>query len=72
MLTGTGTNVGCWVGEGFGAGVGEGAAASIEAGVAGGWAGCTDCVGVGVGPDDVAEDPSGLSGAGTCVATSVG
>jgi len=64
--------VGCWVGEGFGAGVGEGAAASIEAGVAGGWAGCTDCVGVGVGPDDVAEDPSGLSGEGTWVATGVG
>ena len=72
MLTGTGANVGCWAGEGFGAGVGEGAAAAVEVGVAGDWAGCSDGVGVGGGPDDVAEDPSGLSGAGTCVATSVG
>jgi hypothetical protein len=69
------------VGEGFGAGVGaevgEGATASIEAGVAGDCVGCTDGVGVGAGPDDVApddvaEDPSGLSSAGTCVTTGVG
>ena len=71
-MTGTGANVGCWAGEGFGAGVGEGAAAAVEVGVAGDWAGCSDGVGVGGGPDDVAEDPSGLSGEGTWVATGGG
>jgi len=72
VLTGTGANVGCWAGERFGAGVGEGAAAAVEAGVAGDWAGCSDGVGVAGGRDDVAEDPSGLSGEGTWVATGVG
>jgi len=71
VLTGTGANVGCWADGGFGAGVGEGAVVAIEAGVAGDWAGCTDRVVVGGGPDDVDEDPSGLSGAGTGVATGV-